>query len=340
MDKNKLIFLPILSLCLLAILALRFNRNIDLSDPTLTIVEIGDAAQYIGLVFHFRGEAPRTTLLAPFIYRPLVPMLAALLPFEPHTAINLINSLALVAALWFLYLIMAQLGIHPLLRLVGCELFIFSLPVLYFAVNGYVDAVLIGLLTVGFYCILTNRYGLAGAIILLGCLAKETVIILFPVWLLHAWLNNRRQIYLIVLIVFLTAGVQVAIRIVNTGYPVFVSWAPSWVGLKSNLVWRDMHLANCLFVFGPAGFLALVFLFKRQARLTPHLAGLLAAIALTVYAATAAALDGRFSWTTYPFSIPLAMLAIERIFLCKAKITWRWPWPRLWACRFSRPRRT
>src|SRR3972149_6515898 len=260
MDKNKFIFLPILSLCLLAILVLRVNRNIDLSDATLTIAEIGDAAQYIGLVYHFRGEAPRTTLMAPFVYRPLVPMLAALLPFDAHTAINILNALALLAALWFLYLIMAPLGIHPLLRLVGCELFVFSLPVVYFAVNAYVDAVLIGLLTVGFYCILTNRYGLAGAIIMVGCLAKETVIILFPVWLVHAWLNNRRQIYLIALIVFLTAGVQVAIRVINSGYPVSLSWLPSPDKLRENLSLKNMHIANSVFTFGLPGFLALLFL--------------------------------------------------------------------------------
>lgn len=322
--------MPILSLCLLAILALRFNRNIDLSDPTLTMAEIGDAAQYIGLVFRFRGEAPRTTLTAPFVYRPLVPMLAALLPFEAHTAIKLINAGALLAALWFLYLIMAQLGVHPLLRLVGCELFVFAPPMLNFAVNAHVDAVLIGLLTVGFYFILTHRYGYAAAIILVGCLVKETIIILFPVWLVHAWLSQRKQIYLIPLAALLTTLTMISIRVISPD-PAYV-WTPNLAILKSNL--SLSHVANCLFVFGLPGLLSLTFLFylKRKdfVELAPYLVGLCMAVLLTVYAAFSAWLDGRFSWTTYPFSIPLAMLAIERFFLCKVKITWPWPWPRLW----------
>ncbi|MGZ5281161.1 MAG: hypothetical protein ACXWEY_02680 [Bacteroidia bacterium] len=89
--------LLILSILLVLICLPRFNRN-----PLVIKRDLNDAAHYIAYVEYFRGEEPSAPLLPAFNWRPGIPFVASFLPFEPMTAINIINVICLLMSLLLL----------------------------------------------------------------------------------------------------------------------------------------------------------------------------------------------------------------------------------------------
>lgn len=286
----------ILCLILVTFLAIRVNP-----------IPESDALHYVAMVQQFRGKSPDIQPQAPFTYRVLVPLLAAPLPFPPAVAINIINTVALIAGTIFVYLTLAHLSIPLLMRFTGGLLFVLSPAHLNFAVSGYIDAALIGFLCAGLYFILTGRYEMAAVVVIFGSLAKETMVILFPVWLVHILFRNPNKLYAYGCGIF---GTTVALGLVRflsgaAGY----LWLPGAENLDTNLVIG--HTLNVVFVFGIVGFLAIPQLAKRQNLVLTT--GYVMAILLTIYAALAAWLDGRHIWAIYPFAIPLATMTLQDI---------------------------
>src|SRR5262245_8681217 len=102
----------LLLLCLLAVVLPRFN----LRDPgVIGRLTAGahatpyglpmDVAGYIRLADHFRGQTPADSMIAPFCFRPLVPLAASLLPVRSQTGINLID----IACLFLTLLVLDRL---------------------------------------------------------------------------------------------------------------------------------------------------------------------------------------------------------------------------------------
>jgi hypothetical protein len=158
-------------------------------------IDIGDATHYINIIRHFRHEEISLSLKPPFTYRPLVPFLASRMPFDAMTSINLINVTASLIAMVFVYIILSLFGFGFPWRIVGCGMFTVSLPSVWYVSNGYVDAVLIALLTIGTYLIFSNRWLPLALLIFIGSFVKETIIILFPP--LMAYLYFRRKLFTI-----------------------------------------------------------------------------------------------------------------------------------------------
>jgi hypothetical protein len=69
-----------------------------------------DASRHITYVHYLRRDAPFTDLRAPFVYRPLVPLLAAVLPCDAMTALSVVALLALGATLFLLYRLLIGIG--------------------------------------------------------------------------------------------------------------------------------------------------------------------------------------------------------------------------------------
>lgn len=178
----------ILLLILLNIIALpRFNWR-DLPQPLNQFVgeKPFDVIQYEKYVEFFRGtKNVANELEGPFSYRPLVPLLASVLPFKPNTSINLINLFFLTLGLIYHLRLLRLFGFIENQIIIGALLFILSFPMFYYATSGYIDGSLVGILTVSAYYLFADKYSLFIVIFVLGILVKETIIILLPVYLVQ-----------------------------------------------------------------------------------------------------------------------------------------------------------
>lgn len=320
--SGRAAWLGVLSLILVLVCVPRFNRQ-DLgflgaltSGGATATEEKGDAEFYETYVQVFRGEASRDALTTPFSYRPLVPLLAAPLPFGAMTALNLVNLVGLEIGMLFLFLILRRLGGSDPLALLGCALYAVSFPVFYYGSVGIVDPVLVGFVTAGTYCILADRLRWLVAVSLLGVLCKETVVVLLAPLFVHLW---RARALGFVAALVLTGALGLGMAAVEVGVRLQVpgtaghGWPMSLASLLENLQ-RPRAVLSFLLGLGVPGAAALLFAAGRASEVVrrPELAtlaaGFLATLALSFYAMLAAYADGRFIWLSYPFSIPLAMV--------------------------------
>jgi hypothetical protein len=322
--KKTVVWLLILS-CLLVLITLpRFNRH-DTGLQSITTEgtgKLGDSAHYTAITLYFRGEQSADYLIPPFTYRPLIPFLASLLPFSAMTAINLINLAAMIIALVFLYKILAWFDIEFTLRIIGCGLFVVSFPTFYYATIGYIDPVLICLVTVGLYMILTNNWAVLTGVIIAGVFVKETIAIL--VLTLAAYLWFKRQLFSKQGVVLIVIGVAYAIcyQITRKIIPVnpTYAWSPS-VGILLFNMLRPRSWLSFGLTYGIPGVLALlIFRYRttdwfreRFAETATLIAGLVIAVLLFGYSMLSAYADGRFIWMSYPFTVPLAAIVIHEI---------------------------
>ncbi len=331
--RKEFVWLVGLAVLLVLVCLPRFNRW-DLgvarwtSSGQLSKEMLSDAGGYVKTVEYFRGERDATELSTPFQYRPLVPLLASWLPFAPMTSLNVVNVLALIAALVAIWVTVGRLGYDLPAKVVGGALFVLSFPTFYYGAIGIVDPAAILFVAVGVMCIV-QRHWLAVVIILaVGVLAKETVAVLIPATCV-ALLTKQERLWrsLIItgacVIVFILA--YKSVRIVMPG-EVYI-WLPSWSRLSRN-VERVRTYTSFVLAFGLPGLLSLGFLCDRarlwRKRLVedgPFLIGILAAIGLWCFSLVSAHTDGRFIWVSYPFMIPLAVGTIERWWQCKAMKT-------------------
>lgn len=282
----------------------------------------GDDARYTEHVMWFRGVAEddeTVTLYPPFVYRPLVPALASLLPFPARTSINILNILALLCGLVALFHTQKHLGVSDPYSLLGCALYVVSFPVLHYGAIGFVDGTLIGFLCVGAWAIITWRPVVIAVVILLGPLLKETTILLLPV--LAAEMCSRQHVrkhlpYFLLLV----AGFFAVYLLIRLTAPVDGSfvWLPSFDQFYRNIA-RGRFFISYPLSFGLPAILLIWLLIRgdaasRRLLVTRGLSlttGLVFALLLAGFALFAAVADGRFVWTTYPFVIPLVTMLLE-----------------------------
>jgi len=331
MQRALRIVMPLmLVLSLLLVCAPRFDRGETGLLASLTSggdsseAKPADAMAHIAFVKWFRGEDVseyREAKLA-WPFRPFTPAVASLLPFNPMTSLNVVNIAAMLITLLFLYLILQHLGFDYWWRILGCIMFIYSFPTFFYGTVGYVDPVMVCFATLGMYCIATGRWIHLAAVIIIGTTVKETIIILFPVIVAHFMLNKIPRIKQIVLMLVYIGGFVAAYYFVARFNPAQhdYTWQFSLRSLLFNLG-RWKCYAGLILSFGIPGFLslyALKYLKKSTEDETfikygTFLAGLISVMVLYLYSVFSHYADGRTVWVTYPFTIPLAVLALERI---------------------------
>lgn len=317
--------LLVLSLCLSIVCLPRFNRR-DMGIGRLTseglssIVVKADAAQYILLTEYYRGGQVEELIKPPFTYRPFVPALASLLPFEPMTAINMINLAAMECALLFLYALLGLAGLDIPLRLAGCVLFVFSFPTFYYGTIGYVDPVLVSFLMAGMFFIMSGSFAGLVTVLVVGAFVKETIILLLPVYAVQRYSIGTpiRRILLGGGVLFLVVALaSIAARVTSPGHGSYL-WTPSPAILLNNMR-RPRSWVSFILTFGIPGCLSLTALaamadgtFRRTTQfLAPFAAGIVMSLLLFAFSMVSAKADGRFVWVSYPFSIPMSMLMVR-----------------------------
>jgi hypothetical protein len=290
------------------------------SSPTLIV---GDAKEYLRYALYFEGHAD-VEVEAPFAYRPLVPLLGALLPVDPFTGINLVNVMALLLGLGALFSTLSLRGGTPFEQTMAGLLYAVSFPSFYYGSIGYVDATLVGVLGLGLLLLLRDHGGLFLLVLALGSLVKETVVLLVPVAACYDVLRGRPWTTTLARAgtgLALVVGTTTCVRLLAPAPPT-TGWAPDVTSLTYNLT-RPRTALGFLLSFGLPGVLAAPVLLRwlrrgpRHWRAHPEdgalVAGSLLGIALFAYAFVSAAAEGRFVWVLYPFALPLSLPVLRRI---------------------------
>ena len=219
----------------------------------------------------------------------------------------------------YIYKILVKLEIDFMLCMVGCGFYVVSFPTFYYTTIGYVDPVLIFLLTLGLYLILTNRWIFLVGVIFMGTFVKETVLILIITSAAYLFFNHqiltKRGLILPLMLFVYAIGYTIARNLIPVDPA--VGWTPSIETLVFNIS-RLRSWLSFLLTFGIHGLLAL-FIFKtkntiwfqeKSAETATLITGLFVTLLLFGYAMLSAYADGRFIWTSYPFSVPVALIVL------------------------------
>ncbi len=321
LDRSRALWLLLFALGLIVVCTPRFNRQDLLIDAYTTggapaREVLGDAAQYVALTQHFRGTPPVVALTPPFAYRPLVPGLAALLPTDAMTAINIVNLAAMMLAVLLLLAILARLGLSPGRQFLGCWLYIVSFPVFFYGPIGLVDPVQQACLMAATWCVLSGAWFRLLLALALGGLVKETIVVFLPalcVFLLFSPLTWARRIAIAAgagLVALASILLARATSPVAADFMWQASTSRTLANITSPRAILSFGLGLGLPGVGAAALLPSAFreLPTERPLFAFLLVGFGTALALSVYAALAGYADGRFIWTAYPFTIPLALL--------------------------------
>ncbi len=296
----------------------RFNRNTLLVNRPLN-----DASYFIAYVEHFRGETPTNVIRPASNWRMLIPLLAAPLPFTPLTAINIINLCFLAGSIFFLFKSMKQIGIHSVWCWVGILLFTVSFPTFYYTTIGYVDPGVLFFVTTAIYFTLTQQFVGILLSVVIGALAKETIIVAFPFIIVYTWYHHKNTsiLWAIVLcVIFLAENIIIRkYAYVSAGELNPTFWVFSLTALKLNLE-RFNSYAAPLLSFGIPGILFLR-LQRKQDKITNNkpllyaswatLTCVIAIFATTVFATYC---DGRVIWLSSGVLIIASMHMLNKRF--------------------------
>ncbi len=287
-----------------------------------------DVYQYTTAVRYFRGYDLADELRVPFVYRPMLPILASFLPFDPMTSLNILNVAFLWGGLIFLWLTMMELRISLNSRIISSALYVFSFPVFYYGAIGYVDPALVGILCFGVWQIITGRYKSLLATIFLGVLIKETVVLLIPVilvWFIFSSSpSNKMKITWIILYGLAFLLMMFLVRWWSP-HSVPHAWLPTLDILIANLSRPRTYIAFAI-TAGVPFFAALIaaWLLRKETLLWPNwlplIAGLVITCALFLYSMLSAYSDGRFIWPAYAFTIPLTGFVIDYFLKSRDKL--------------------
>jgi hypothetical protein len=289
--------------------------------------EVPDSVAYLEMIDAHHG-GPGSDM-APFTARWLVPAIAGLLPLDSGTALQLVNIALLIAGMACLVLLISGWVRHSATLVAAVVLFSVAVPVLQSAGAFYVDAAAVGLVAIGIWAAYRTPLWAALAVLAVGVMAKETVLILvaFGVTLELTRGSGARQRWGRAAAWCVTGGAAflVARQVGGSSRLVFVPWIPHDLHnldlvLRSNLARGDAWILTGLTLAVPIMSVVIAIWTARRhwfhiapTRLAPLAVGVGFAILLSVWAAVAAWWDPRSAWMALPFGVPLAALLIDAI---------------------------
>lgn len=301
----------ILLTCFLLIVSARFNRNNFVIERPLN-----DAAFYMANVQFLRGEKLTYVFKGPFNERMLVTALAAVLPFEPLTAINIANILFLLVAIYYLHNLLKSFNLPDKYQWYALYMFVVSFPTFYYSTIGYTDPGVLAMIFMGVYAIYSGKYLLFVLAMILGTMAKEGIILLVPVAIAYAYSRSDRKWFVTGIVSFLLfIGISACVKNniadqVNTSF----YWKPTLFRTYFNLSRIHFYISSVL-SFGAPGILCLFFLATKKWELLkfwktdlPLIVGVFISFLPWLYMIPSAYPDGRAFWTTSCFPIALSMV--------------------------------
>lgn len=329
-EQQRVVTFIILSLLFVLILFPRFNRNdipvlrpfVGLAPGELSL----DQQNYYNFTEYFKGNISLDAVSAPYSYRPMLPFISSLLPFDSLLSISIVSILSLIVSLFAIWLTIRKMGLQSRYSMLSLFLFIVSFPLFYYGSGGYLEPFSNMLI---YLIVLATLYKNNTSIILLfilGATAKETTIIALPFVLLYGLVTQRdkgathHNTLIITIISFV--GFIIANLIVRNQFGTSVDyvWTPALHTIMENLTRPKTYLSFILSL-GLPGLFSSLLIFKLMKRkhthtvknLSPYFIGGLSAILMSLYSIVAAYADGRFVWSGYPFLIVLSAIYFKNL---------------------------
>lgn len=306
-----------------------FSDNIDIgfllfvSTLVVSIYRFGDSenffdsARYVEIANFFRGDAQLSDLEAPYSYRPLVPFAVSLLPFSIPVGFGIVNTLLIYFSSLVLFTFLKELQFSRKLSTIGSLLFIFSFPTFWYGSVCLTDVAGIFFMLVGIYLI-KRGYPLISIVFVtsIGVLARETVILLLPLYLLCDTKRSLNKLFLLAIPLIVLSLVRIYLSPEIT-VQAWYWWPISLDSTLFNLTRLDMWFTFVL-TLGIFPFLILTaYLNKDKWAREMNKEDLIflrnifiSFSIIPIYAFMSAYFDGRYIWVLYPLLIPLSLLGI------------------------------
>jgi hypothetical protein len=133
-----------------------------------------DSDKYLLLVAFFRGDVPLSETIPPFSYRPLLPLIASVLPIAPEVSMPIINLVFLVLLSWVVFLTTQEFGYDAITGFLTSSVLTASLVVAFYGAAVLVDAGAMFCSALAILMILQDKKDWEVAtVILVGVLLKE-----------------------------------------------------------------------------------------------------------------------------------------------------------------------
>jgi len=181
---------------------------------------------------------------APFGYRVLTPLMASLLPCDARTAFGIVTAACLTIASGIIALYLAESGFRE--TCVGLFMWLTSFAFIYYATT-YVRADAPMLLMIALFFLLSKKhvhYLFLAAVLAIGCLAHETMLICLPIlWidkLLPAGLTGARH-YKYSQLIAISLGVTLVLFASRTLIPVLPARQSYMTGIGGMISYTLAH---------------------------------------------------------------------------------------------------
>ena len=315
LSNKSLLWLCLVTLILFVIVtSVRFNRNNAIVNRPLN-----DARYFIAYVEHFRGERPSDVIRPASNWRMLVPFIAASLPFEPLTAINIVNQIFLLLSMVMLYHSMLYLKINKGYVWLGLMLFSVSFPAFYYTTIGYVDAGVMFFVSTCIYATIKQSWWLFMVSFVLGFLAKESIVVVLPFAVVYLFMQGKRKnaiaLGLIIIATYLAESYWIRqYAYITPGEKNNMFWVIDPKNIELNLKRINSLLAPILTL----GLVGLIYLFNIKSSIKTNkaltwasLLLLATTLAMYAFAFITTYADGRPLWLAYFAMIMVSMVGLQ-----------------------------
>ncbi len=270
-----------------------------------------DSLSYLELVGWFHGAGQ---LIPPFCYRPAIPFIASILPFDPVFSISAISMIFLLALTVMIYLLCLQVGASRPSAFVATALATVSHIVLEYGAVVLLDSSSVFFMALAVYLMLhpktRDKWFLILAVIIIGVFFKEETALAAVAYILYR--RNWRQLPIFVIgpaLGYLCCRLIVGVLQIEGAKDI---WIPSLNTFLIRIPYIIYSLSWGLVTFA---WLILLIPFVRIPKET--LSWLLAVgcsmASLMVFAMAAASFDGRFIWPVFLMLAPLAALCLDYV---------------------------
>ena len=290
-----------------------------------------DSPEYIDLAKYFRGELSRELLYGPYVYRILIPFLAAHFPWNDlDVSFAVINIICTILA-YFLFIPYLRNFVATRTELnVGMLMLVVSFPTFNYASGVLTDPAGFLVFVIAAYLLMKEKYLLLSGVISIGVLVRESLLSMVLVSVVYILLGNlskesrhwKKVLITLILISVPPAIIFYGVRFYYSDLPNHFYWGLSLQGFLENIQ-RPIGWTTFLLTLSPPLFLFLIgihhsgfgfinTLDDRQRRLLISLTGVSVLYIAYTNLIRTAFMSGRFVWPFYTAFIPLALRASSK----------------------------
>ena len=276
-----------------------------------------DAIEYADYVEFFRGDVALSEVRAPFVYRPIIPAIASILPIsDAQSAVAVLCILCLCLTVPILFSIFSSVDIGRKGSLLGVLIFAMSFPVFFFGPTGILDATTIFGIAIVSLSLLKRKWIIAALLIFVFTLVKETVVVsLFAAAGMLLSDRDKHSWPRIAMLFGASAIAFVGIRLlIHVGS--LSIWSPSIARFIGNLRFRSF--AGIALTLGVPAVLYIVYLLKHRNKSLFSRSerwffagGVIGTSILIAVSFVSAHVDGRFAWPAVIFMLPPGIKALR-----------------------------